>query len=138
MARSPTSPASEGSTQRTGSTLTEAAAPRTALEVRGVSKSYGAVEALSDVSFEVHAGTVLGLIGDNGAGKSTLIKCISGMLRPDTGSVLVDGHEIELANPEAARAAGIETVYQELLLVPPLDIATNLFLGRELISRTGC
>jgi simple sugar transport system ATP-binding protein len=110
-------------------------APRTALEVRGVSKSYGAVEALSDVSFEVHAGTVLGLIGDNGAGKSTLIKCISGMLRPDTGSVLVDAHEIELANPEAARAAGIETVYQELLLVPPLDIATNLFLGRELISR---
>ena len=103
--------------------------------MRGVSKAYGAVEALSDVSFEVHAGTVLGLIGDNGAGKSTLIKCISGMLRPDTGSVLVDGHEIELANPEAARAAGIETVYQELLLVPPLDIATNLFLGRELISR---
>ena len=108
---------------------------RPALEVRGVSKAYGAVEALSDVSFDLRAGTVLGLIGDNGAGKSTLVKCISGLLRPDSGSILVDGHEIELANPEAARTAGIETVYQELLLVPPLDIATNLFLGRELIAK---
>ena len=108
---------------------------RPALEVRGVSKAYGAVEALSDVSFDLRAGTVLGLIGDNGAGKSTLVKCISGLLRPDSGSILVDGQEIELANPEAARTAGIETVYQELLLVPPLDIATNLFLGRELIAK---
>ena len=105
------------------------------LEVRGISKAYGAVEALSDVSFELQPGTVLGLIGDNGAGKSTLVKCISGLLRPDAGSIFVDGHEIELANPEAARTAGIETVYQELLLVPPLDIATNLFLGRELIVK---
>ncbi|MCI0679383.1 MAG: ATP-binding cassette domain-containing protein [Actinobacteria bacterium] len=105
-----------------------------ALQVRGLSKSYGAVRALIDVSFELSAGSVLGLIGDNGAGKTTLVKCVSGVLAPDGGEILVDGQEIVHGDPEAARNAGIETVYQDLMLVPPLDVATNLFLGRELIS----
>ena len=108
---------------------------RAVLEVRNLSKSYGAVEALTDVSFELQPGKVLGLIGDNGAGKTTLVKCISGLLAADAGTILVDGKEVEPANPEASRSAGIETVYQELMLVGPLSIATNLFLGRELISK---
>lgn len=107
----------------------------TVLEVRGLSKSYGAVRALTDVSFELDAGRVLGLIGDNGAGKTTLVKCISGVLAPDDGEILVDGAPISHGEPEAARSAGIETVYQDLMLVPPLDVATNLFLGRETISK---
>jgi len=106
----------------------------TVLEVRGLSKSYGAVRALIDVGFELEAGRVLGLIGDNGAGKTTLVKCVSGVLAPDEGEVLVDGELIGHGDPEAARNAGIETVYQDLMLVPPLDVATNLFLGREVIS----
>ena len=106
----------------------------TVLEVRGLSKSYGAVRALTDVSFELDAGRVLGLIGDNGAGKTTLVKCISGVLAPDEGKILVDGDGIAPGEPEATRHAGIETVYQDLMLVPPLDVATNLFLGRETIS----
>lgn len=107
----------------------------TVLEVGGLSKSYGAVRALTDVSFELEAGRVLGLIGDNGAGKSTLVKCISGVLTPDEGEILVDGNRIAHGEPEATRSAGIETVYQDLMLVPPLDVATNLFLGRERISK---
>jgi ABC-type sugar transport system ATPase subunit len=105
------------------------------LEVRELSKAYGAVRALREVSFELEAGSVLGLIGDNGAGKTTLVKCISGVLGPDEGQILVDGEEIVHGDPDAARRAGIETVYQDLMLVPPLDIATNLFLGREIISK---
>lgn len=107
----------------------------TVLEVRELSKAYGAVRALRDVSFELDAGSVLGLIGDNGAGKTTLVKCISGVLAPDEGQILVDGEEIVHGDPEGARRAGIETVYQDLMLVPPLDVATNLFLGREIISK---
>jgi ABC-type sugar transport system ATPase subunit len=107
----------------------------TVLEVRELSKAYGAVRALREVSFELEAGSVLGLIGDNGAGKTTLVKCISGVLGPDEGQILVDGEEIVHGDPDAARRAGIETVYQDLMLVPPLDIATNLFLGREIISK---
>lgn len=105
------------------------------LEVRALSKSFGAVDALKGVGFELEAGKVLGLIGDNGAGKTTLIKCISGLLIPDEGSLHVDGKRIEHGNPEAARKAGIETVYQELMLVPTLSVANNLFLGRELVSK---
>jgi len=105
------------------------------LAVDQLSKSYGAVRALREVSFQLAAGRVLGLIGDNGAGKTTLVKCISGVLAPDEGQILVDGQEIPHGDPEAARSAGIETVYQDLMLVPPLDVATNLFLGREVISK---
>ena len=103
------------------------------LEVRGVSKSYGHVEALRDVDFTVNAGEVVALIGDNGAGKSTLIKIISGTTQPDGGELLIDGSPVTIDSPVAARELGIETVYQDLALAPSLDTPANLFLGRELV-----
>lgn len=103
------------------------------LAVRGVSKSYGSVDALLDVTFELHRGEVVGLVGDNGAGKSTLIKCIAGVLRPDTGEIHLEGTRHEFATPADARAAGVETVYQDLALVEMFDLTENLFLGRELV-----
>lgn len=108
-----------------------------ALEVRSLSKSYGPVRALRDVSLAVARGEVLGLLGDNGAGKSTLIRCVSGLLRPDSGSVLVDGIEVDIQNPQKARELGIETVHQGLALVGTLDVAANLFLNRELVTGRG-
>lgn len=105
-----------------------------ALEVRAVSKSFGAVQALSDVSLELHAGEVLGLLGDNGAGKSTLTRCIAGLHQPDAGEILVDGASVRIGNPRRARELGIEAVHQNLALVSQLDVAANLFLNRELRS----
>jgi ABC-type sugar transport system ATPase subunit len=104
-----------------------------ALEVRHVSKSFGPVQAVRDVSFTVHAGEVLALIGDNGAGKSTLVKCISGVYAPTSGEILVDGRAAQLHSPSEARAMGIETVFQDLALVGEQDVATNLFLNREIL-----
>ncbi len=106
-----------------------------ALEVRSLSKSYGAVRALHEVSFGLRRGEVLGLLGDNGAGKTTLVKCVSGILRPDGGSVLVDGTEARIDSPTTARALGIETVHQGLALVNTLDVAANLFLNREIVRK---
>jgi len=99
------------------------------LEVRGIEKSFPGVRALSNVSFEVRAGEAHALIGENGAGKSTLIKIMSGVYRPDAGSILIDGRETRLATPDDARRAGIATIYQELLLFPELSVAENIFLG---------
>lgn len=104
------------------------------LEVRSVSKRYGPVRALQDVSFRLGQGEVVGLIGDNGAGKSTLVSMISGKTAPDTGTILVDGVERRFSRPTDARAAGIETVFQTLSLIPTLDIAENVYLNRERIS----
>jgi simple sugar transport system ATP-binding protein len=103
------------------------------LEVRGAVKTYGHVEALRGVDFTVHAGEVVALIGDNGAGKSTLTKIISGTTLPDTGELFIDGTAVAVDSPAAARALGIETVYQDLALAPSLDTPANLFLGRELL-----
>ena len=105
-----------------------------ALELRGLEKSFGAVRALRGVSLEVHAGETLGLVGDNGAGKSTLVSMISGNARPDVGEILVDGQRREFRTPHEAQSAGIETVFQYLSLVLSLDIASNMFLGRELLG----
>jgi simple sugar transport system ATP-binding protein len=102
------------------------------LEARDLVKRYGSVEALRGASFSAHAGEVVALIGDNGAGKSTLVKCLSGVERPDSGEILLDGKVVTLDSPTAARAHGIETVYQDLAVAPDLDPAANLFLGREL------
>jgi ABC-type sugar transport system ATPase subunit len=101
------------------------------LEVRGVSKAYGHVQALIDVSMHVEAGEIVGLVGDNGAGKSTLVKTIAGAQRPDEGVIFVSGEEVELGSPSEARERGIETVYQDLALAPDLSVWANLFLGRE-------
>ena len=101
------------------------------LEVAGVTKRFGAVLALDDVSLTVDAGEVLALLGDNGAGKSTLIKCISGVHRFDAGSIRIDGRDMRLASPADARRAGIETVYQDLALFDNLDASANFYAGRE-------
>jgi D-xylose transport system ATP-binding protein len=101
------------------------------LAVRDATKRFGAVLALDSVSLEVGAGEVLALLGDNGAGKSTLIKCISGVHRVDTGSIEVDGAPVHMTSPAVARAAGIETVYQDLALFDNLDTTANFFAGRE-------
>ena len=103
------------------------------LSVRNVSKNYGAVEALKDVSFELQRGEVVGLVGDNGAGKSTLVKCIAGVLRPSEGEIHLEGTRHEFGSPAEALAAGVETVYQDLALVEMFDLTANLFLGRELV-----
>jgi fructose transport system ATP-binding protein len=100
------------------------------LEAQGLSKAYGNVRALKDVDLELRPGEVLGLVGDNGAGKSTLIKMLSGVVQPDTGEILVDGNKVHLTGPTVARNFGIETVFQDLAVVPGMDIAENVFLGR--------
>ena len=102
------------------------------LAVRGATKRFGAVLALDAVDLEVQAGEVLAVLGDNGAGKSTLIKCISGVHRLDEGSIEIDGEALDLVSPAAARAAGIETVYQDLALFDNLGPAANFYAGREL------
>jgi D-xylose transport system ATP-binding protein len=101
------------------------------MEMRGISKRFGAVQALSDVNFEVYTGEVVGLVGDNGAGKSTLIKTISGVYQPDTGEYFFEGHRVSITRPRDATALGIETVYQDLALCDNLDVVANLYLGRE-------
>ena len=111
-----------------GATATE----HPALDVEGISKSFGAVRALDDVSLQVWHGQVLGLLGDNGAGKSTLVKCLAGVLKPDRGRVRVNGTEAVIEDPTHARALGIETVHQDLSLISTLGVAANLFLNREL------
>jgi D-xylose transport system ATP-binding protein len=101
------------------------------LELRGVSKRFGAVQALTDVDFEAHAGRVTALVGDNGAGKSTLIKSIAGINPMDEGEYLFDGKPVHVTSPQAASALGIATVYQDLALCDNLDVVANLYLGRE-------
>jgi simple sugar transport system ATP-binding protein len=101
------------------------------LTVRGVKKSFGRVQALRDATLSLPRGQVTAIIGDNGAGKSTLVRCIVGVHPPDGGEVLLDGEPVHFTNPEQARSAGIETVFQDLALVEDLTVAQNLFLGRE-------
>ena len=105
------------------------------LAVDQIAKHYGAVQALRGVGFDVHAGEVLALLGDNGAGKSTLIKIIAGAQPPSSGRLLIDGREVAFAGPADAKAAGIETVYQDLSLCPNVDVVANFFMGRELVRR---
>jgi ABC-type sugar transport system ATPase subunit len=102
------------------------------LEVEGIWKRFGAVLALRDVSLTVDAGEVVALLGDNGAGKSTLIKCISGVNKPDQGSITIAGQKMVLHHPAEARSLGVETVYQDLALFENLDATANFFAGREL------
>ena len=101
------------------------------LVARGLVKRFGRVAALVGSDLELYPGEVLGVIGDNGAGKSSLIKCISGAMVPDEGDIELEGRPVHFKRPHDARAAGIETVYQTLAVAPALDIASNMFLGRE-------
>ncbi|GAA4387109.1 ATP-binding cassette domain-containing protein [Tsukamurella soli] len=102
------------------------------LEARGLTRSFGAVQALAAADFDVHSGEVVALIGDNGAGKSTLVKALSGNLALDSGEVLFHGEQVNLDSPSAASRLGIETVHQDLALAPHLNPVQNMFLGREL------
>jgi ABC-type sugar transport system ATPase subunit len=101
------------------------------LRLRGIGKSFGAVQALVDINLEIPAGQVTALAGDNGAGKSVLIKCIAGIYTPDTGEILWEGKPARIRHPRDAAALGIETVHQDLALCDNLDIVQNMFLGRE-------
>ena len=101
------------------------------LELRGVTKSFGSVQALTDVDFEVRHGEVMALVGDNGAGKSTLIKCVAGIHPMDHGQVFFDGHPVSIHSPKDAAKLGIEVVYQDLALCDNLDVVQNMYLGRE-------
>ncbi len=115
-------------------TATAATEPRTGvptLELRGITKSFGSVQALSEVDFEVRSGEVMALVGDNGAGKSTLIKCIAGIYSIDDGDVFFDGQKVDIHGPKDAGKLGIEVVYQDLALCDNLDVVQNMYLGRE-------
>lgn len=101
------------------------------LSASGLVKRFGRVTALDGANLELFPGEVLAVIGDNGAGKSSLIKCLSGAMVPDEGTMHLEGEKLEFKRPNDAQAAGIETVYQTLAVAPALDIATNMFLGRE-------
>ncbi|MGH3992640.1 MAG: ATP-binding cassette domain-containing protein [Pseudonocardiaceae bacterium] len=104
------------------------------LVLKGVSKSFGPVQALSEVDFEIHDGEVVALVGDNGAGKSTMVKTIAGIHSADEGQILFQGQEVKIAGPTDATALGIATVYQDLSLCDNLDVVENLYLGREKVG----
>jgi simple sugar transport system ATP-binding protein len=107
------------------------------LEVRNVAKRFGRIEAVSDVSFRLEPAEAVGLIGDNGAGKSTLVKILSGVHQPSSGEIALDGEAVRFGTPLDARAAGIEIIHQDLALCDDLDVASNIFLGREPRRRFG-
>jgi ABC-type sugar transport system ATPase subunit len=113
-----------------------AAAPYV-LEARNISKKFGRVQAIEDITLQLGQGEILALVGDNGAGKSTLIKIIAGALRKDSGEILLDGQVVEFENPMHAKSLGIEAVYQDLSLINYLNVYQNLFLGREIQKRIG-
>jgi D-xylose transport system ATP-binding protein len=101
------------------------------LQLRGISKSFGSVQALTDVDFEVRSGEVMALVGDNGAGKSTLIKCVAGIHSVDSGEILFEGEPVHIHGPKDSARLGIEVVYQDLALCDNLDVVQNMYLGRE-------
>src|SRR6187397_2364036 len=111
--------------------------PTQLLELTGVSKTFGPVTALDRVDLTIGAAEAVGLIGDNGAGKSTLVKILSGLYPPSAGTMRFDGRTVHFGSPSDARAAGIEMIYQDLALCGDLDVAANVFLGRETRRRYG-
>ena len=116
-----------------GLSHTEQAGVQPLLEAHGLSKAYGQVQAASEIDFTLLPHEVVGIVGDNGAGKSTFIKMLSGAVVPDTGTITIEGQSCRFRNPTDARRAGIETVFQELAVVPFMDVEANMFLGRELL-----
>ncbi|MEO6996753.1 MAG: ATP-binding cassette domain-containing protein [Terracoccus sp.] len=130
------SDASASQTDRSGRETTASTQETPVLEATGLVKLFGRVVGLRGVDIRLFPGEVLAVIGDNGAGKSTLIKCLSGAMTPDEGTIKFDGQEVRFRSTQDARLAGIETVYQTLAVAPALDIASNLYLARE-IRRPG-
>ncbi|WIY81879.1 ATP-binding cassette domain-containing protein [Propionimicrobium sp. PCR01-08-3] len=110
----------------------EQQAPQVVLEAHGLTKTFGHVRAATNADFELAQGEILAVVGDNGAGKSTLIKMLTGVMSPDSGEILLDGEPAHFASPLDARLAGLECVYQDLAVCPQMDIASNVFMGREL------
>jgi ABC-type sugar transport system ATPase subunit len=117
--------------------VTDKAAPEPIFAMRSVGKNYGAVQALSGIDLDVHAGEVLAICGDNGAGKSTLIKIMSGAEAPTAGTIRLRGKEVRFGSPHDALEQGVATIYQELALAPRLSIAANVFMGAELTRSLG-
>jgi D-xylose transport system ATP-binding protein len=113
------------------------AAPTPLVEMRNINVAFGGVHAVENVTIDLHAGEVIGLVGGNGAGKSTLMKALSGARPPDSGEILIDGEVRPIRNPRDAKAYNIETIYQTLALADNLDAPGNLFLGRELTTALG-
>ena len=107
------------------------------VEMRDMSISFGGIKAVDHVTVDLYPGEVVGLLGHNGAGKSTLIKMLSGAYTPDSGEIFINGEKVSITNPRDARAHNIETIYQTLALADNLDAASNLFLGRELVTALG-
>ena len=105
------------------------------LRLDNITKNFGAIEALRGISFDIHRGEVVALLGDNGAGKSTLVKIIAGGLQATSGKVIFEGKECHFSSPAQAKAAGIETVYQDLSLCTNVDVVANFFMGREIVKR---
>lgn len=111
--------------------LPDGGGPGPLVRMEGIVKRFGAVEALKGVDLELRPGEVLGLVGDNAAGKSTLMKVLTGVHQPDDGRIFFEGRPVHFRDPHASRALGIEMIYQDLALVPSLDVVANVFLGRE-------
>ena len=114
---------------------TDAGAPL--VEMRDINVAFGGVHAVRNVTIDLHAGEVVGVVGGNGAGKSTLMRTLSGARPPDSGRILVDGKPVSISNPREAKTYGIETIYQTLALADNIDATGNMFLGRELTTRLG-
>jgi len=117
--------------------MVAAATGQPVLELKGIGKEFGAIRALHDVDMQVFPGEVVGLMGDNGAGKSTLVKILTGFHKPDSGSIFVFGDEVQLKSVTHARSLGIDTVFQDLALVPGMSVYHNMFLNRELTRGIG-
>ena len=125
----------ENASQSVGNGYSEDTVPL--IELKGITKHYGAVVALREIDFKIYPGEIVGLLGDNGAGKSTLIKILSGIVQPTRGAICCDGQEVKIRSRRDSYSMGIETIYQDIALIDQMDVMRNIFLGREITSKLG-